>query len=683
MRKNFNQIYKPIAPKFKMFGVANIAQEHQIGVKLKQAVALHNAGLLDQAKQIYEDVLRLDPRNFDALHLSGTIAAQTQNWDEALAHLTSALKINTKNPFLHNNLGNVYQELKFLERALGSYKKAIELDGNFPQAFYNRGKVFQELKQSNAALDSYNKAIELKRDYADAYNNRGNVLKELKRYEEALDNYDKAIEFKQNFAEAYSNRGNVLQELKQVCAALESYYQAIKINPNIEYLQGNLLHTQMQICDWQDFKNSIDSLAIRVKDGAKAIQSFQVLSLIDSLSIQLKTAQTFINNEHPFDSSLGKILKREYKQKIRLGYYSTDFREHPVSWLTTELFETHDKNKFELIAFSFGESEESEIRNRLINAFDKFIEVRYKNDKEVALLSREMGIDIAIDLTGMTREHRVGAFAYRLAPIQLSYVGYLGTMGAEYYDYLIADRTLIPIEHQQYYTEKIIYLPSYQVNDSKKLIADKIFTRAELNLPDKGFVFCCFNNNFKITPSTFDIWMRILNAVTDSVLFLYAENIWAEENLKREAEKRGVSQTRLVFGARINRSEYLARYRVADLFLDTLPYNAGTTASDALWVGLPVLTCIGESFASRMAASLLNAIGIPELIANSQEQYEAKAIEVATNPKKIKAIKDKLELNRLKNALFDTALFTKNIEAAYVKIYDNYQLELPMNHIYI
>jgi predicted O-linked N-acetylglucosamine transferase (SPINDLY family) len=294
-----------------------------------------------------------------------------------------------------------------------------------------------------------------------------------------------------------------------------------------------------------------------------------------------------------------------------------------------------------------------------------------------------MEIDIAIDLSGLTGNERTGIFAYRAAPVQLSYLGYLGTMGVEHYDYLIADKTTIPTEHHQYFKEKIVYLPSYQVNDSKRLISDKVFGKTELHLPINAFVFCCFNNNYKIIPTAFDTWMRILNAVPNSVLLLYAENKWAEANLKLEAEKRGVCQTRLAFSNRIERSEYLARYRLADLFLDTLPYNAGTTASDALWAGLPVLTCMGESFASRMAASVLNAIELPELVTTTQEQYEAKAIELATNPAKLRAIKDKLERNRLTTALFDTPRFTKHIEAAYTQIYERYQTDLPPDHIYI
>jgi predicted O-linked N-acetylglucosamine transferase (SPINDLY family) len=320
---------------------------------------------------------------------------------------------------------------------------------------------------------------------------------------------------------------------------------------------------------------------------------------------------------------------------------------------------------------------------RLSQAFNQFIDVREKSEKEIAQLARELKIDIAVDLGGHTKDSRTGIFSYRAAPIQASYIGYLGTMGMEYYDYLLADEIIIPKNALQFYPEKIAYLPSYQSNDRKRIISDRVFARRELGLPEKGFVFCCFNNNYKILPATFAGWMRILKAVESSVLFLYAENKWAEENLKKEAKARGIDSSRLVFGRQIPMEEYLARYRVCNLFLDTTPYNAGTTASDALWTGLPVLTLIGQSFASRVAASLLKAIGLPELITNSQEEYEVLAIELALNPMKLADIKLKLAKNRLTTPLFDTPLFTKHIEAAYIQMYERYQNDLKPDHLSI
>jgi len=305
------------------------------------------------------------------------------------------------------------------------------------------------------------------------------------------------------------------------------------------------------------------------------------------------------------------------------------------------------------------------------------------SDLKIAKLSRDLNIDVAVDLGGFTADTRTGIFAYRAAPIQVSYIGYLGTMGAQYYDYLLADKTIIPEGSQEFYSEKIVYLPSYQSNDRKRLISDRIFMRKELGLPKKGFVFCCFSNNYKILPDTFSGWMRILKAVEGSVLFLYAENKWAEDNLKIEVKARGIDISRLVFGGYMSTEEYLARYKACDLFLDTFPYNAGTTASDALWAGLPVLTLMGRSFASRVAASLLNAVGLPELITSTQEEYEALAIELALNPHKLADIKLKLAKNRLTTPLFDTPLFTKNLESAYTKMYERYQTDLEPDQIAI
>lgn len=740
----------------------------------QKGLACHHQGRLAEAKIIYEEVIKFNPKHFEALHLLGVIAAQSNNFEVAVDLIGKAIEINPNNSSFYSSRGNALKELKRPEEAIASYEKAISIKPNYAEAYSNRGVALQGLKRLDEALLSYDIAIDIKRDYAEAYYNRGNALTDAKRFDEALMSYDKAISINPHFAEAFYNRGNVLKDLKRLSdallnydklitirpdyaeaysnrgvalqylnrldEALLSYEKAISIKPNYaeayyncgntlqelgrleesilsyekaisinqdyaeayfnlgnvlqrlkrleeavasykkafalrpehEYLFGALLHTKMLMCDWHNFDSSVDCLIGAIDNDKKYSTSFAVLALTDSASTQLKASKIFVNDKQPLNSSLGFISKSSRKDKIRIGYYSADFREHPVSYLTAELFELHEKSKFELFAFYYGPADSSDIHKRVSSAFHKFIDVRLSTDKEVAQLSRDIGIDIGIDLTGNTADNRVGIFSYRAAPVQVSYLGYLGTMGAEYYDYLIADKTIIPAASQQYYSEKIIYLPSYQVNDSTREIADKNFTRAELGLPEHGFVFCCFNSNYKITPYTFGGWMRILSAVPDSVLFLYADNIWAEQNLKKEARKRGVSQTRLVFGARVNRSDYLARYRAADLFLDTLPYNAGTTASDALWAELPVLTCMGESFASRVAASLLNAIELPELITTTQAQYEATAIELATYPAKLKEIREKLRRNRLTTALFDTPRFVTHIEAAYTKMYELY-----------
>jgi predicted O-linked N-acetylglucosamine transferase (SPINDLY family) len=370
-------------------------------------------------------------------------------------------------------------------------------------------------------------------------------------------------------------------------------------------------------------------------------------------------------------------------QKIRIGYFSGDFRQHPVAYLTAGLYETHDREYFEIHAFSLGPDTKDEMNLRIKAGVDHFHNVQPMSHKEIVELARSLEIDIAVDLAGFTSGARTDIFAMSVAPIQLSYLGWLGTMGADYYDYLIADPVMIPEESQKYYVEKIIYLPSFQVNDSKDLPPDIVLTRKDVGLPEQGFVFCCFNNTYKFTPTTFDSWARILSEVDNSVLIVYANNDLSKKNLTKEIVQRGIASNRLIFGDSLDRSQYLSRYQVADLFLDTQPYNAGTTASDALKMGLPMLTLKGRSYQSRMGASILNALNLSELITDTPEEYEKLAIELATNPEKLKLIKDKLEINLSTAPLFDTKLFTKNIESAYKQIYDRSRKGQEPDHIYV
>jgi protein O-GlcNAc transferase len=359
---------------------------------------------------------------------------------------------------------------------------------------------------------------------------------------------------------------------------------------------------------------------------------------------------------------------------VRIAYLSADFHRHATAYLMAELFERHDRSRFEIIGVSFGVDDKSEMRKRLVAAFDQFYDVRRKSDEEVAKLLHDRQVDIAIDLKGYTTDSRPGFLAYRPTPIQASYLGFPGTMGAEFIDYIIADETVVPFEHQPFYAEKIVHLPDcYQVNDTKRKIAERMPTRQEVELPEEGCVFCCFNNNWKITPEVFGVWMRLLHAVEGSVLWLLGDNESAERNLRKEAQARGIDPARLVFAGRLPLEDHLARHRLADLFLDTLPYNAHTTASDALWVGLPVVTRLGESFAGRVAASLLNAIGLPELVTHSIEDYEALALRLAKDPSLLEGYRNRLATNRLTHPLFDTDRFRRHIEAAYLQMWEIWQ----------
>ena len=436
-------------------------------------------------------------------------------------------------------------------------------------------------------------------------------------------------------------------------------------------------------CIWDDLPNQLNELSNKINNGEKVISPFALLALIDDPEIHRKTAEIYVNEKHPQSHVLSEIEHYPKRKKIRIGYFSADFRNHPVSRLTAELYETHDRDQFEIYAFSFGSDTKDEMNLRIKAGVDHFHDVRTMSHKDVAMLARSVELDIAVDLGGFTQNSRTGIFAMSAAPIQISYIGYLGTMGVNYYDYLVADQTIIPEKNQKYYSEKIVYLPNFQVNDSKQSLPTTIFTRQDFGLPETDFVFCCFNNNFKITPTTFDSWGRILEHVDGSVLLIYIKNESTKINLTKEIVLRGIDPSRLIFGERLPKPEYLARYRVTDLFLDTLPYNAGTTASDALRMELPVLTCTGNSFASRMAASLLNAVNLPELITTNQEQYESLAIELATNPEKLKVIKDKLVDNLPTAPLYDTPLFTRHLESAYLAMYDRYQHGLDPDHIYV
>jgi predicted O-linked N-acetylglucosamine transferase (SPINDLY family) len=684
----------------------------------QEALVLHRSGQLDLAETKYKKLLNFLPNNIDLLTNLGTIALQKGKLEEGVKIISRSLLINPNQSTAHNNCGNALKELKRFDEALASYDRAIELKLNDAEVYSNRGLTLQELKKTDEALASYDRAISLKPDYADAYFNRGITLHKLNRLDKALASFNRAIELKSNYAEAYFNRANVLRDLKELNKALESYDRAISLKPDyadayfnrgitlhklnrldkaltsfnraielkldIDFLLSYSLFTKMKLCIWDDLSQRLNELTKKIINNEKAALPFSMLALIDEPEIQKKTNEIYVKKECPTINVLPKIKRYPKHSKIRIGYFSADFHNHATMHLMAELFERHDKKKFELIAFSFGPDKKDEWRQRVLLCFDQFVDVRLKSDQEISLLARKMEIDIAIDLKGFTRDSRPNIFAEGSAPIQVSYLGYPCTMAADYIDYLIADSILIPEEKQQHYSEKIVYMPnSYQVNVSKRNISETSLMRHEFGLPNTGFVFCCFNNNYKITPTIFAGWMRILKAVENSVLWLFESNKAASKNLKKEAKKFGINEDRLVFATYTTVEEHLNRIKLADLFIDTLPYNAHTTTSDALRMGLPVLTCIGNTFASRVAASLLNAVNLPELITNTQEQYESFAIKLAMHPEKLNTIKEKLIKNLPTAALYDTQLFVRHLESAYLSMYDRYQKGLNPDHIYV
>ena len=607
-------------------------------------------GHLDAAEHILRQAQKIQSKNSEITRLFGVIAAMRLDYEGALVYFEASLRMDPKNVYAHSNKGN----------------------------------ALQELHQFQLALESYDKSIALDRGYAEAYNNKGNTFYLINKFEDAIECYKKAIALNPSYVGAYNGLGIVKRKNRDFTTAFEICQMARRLDPCSPSILSLCLSIRIKTCFWQDLTDILNQLyPLGLKKGSK-VHPFDFMALIDEPNALCNLTKQYMADLYPARGDLGKLTKIPPKQKIRIAYFSGDFVNHAVSILMAGVMECHDHKKFEVYGFSYrlGEKSDEEMQARIAKSCDHFINIGDRSDKEIAIMVREIGVDIAIDLGGLTDHNRPGVFSYRIAPIQISYIGYLGTMGAPYYDYLIADETIIPPSEQEAYTEKIIYLPSYQANGSKRNISKKVFTREELGLPSEGFIYCCFNNSYKITSSIFDSWARILLAVKGSVLFLYADNEEVKKNLISEIEMRGVANSRLIFASRLANDEYLARYRVADLFLDTSPYNAGTTASDALWSGLPVLTFLGRSFSARMCGSILNAIGLPELVASSQKEYEDFAISIASDPERIATLKNKLAKNRMTTPLFDTELFTHNLELAYTKAYERSKLGLLPDHIH-
>ncbi len=652
---------------------------------LEEGFALHRRGKLAEAERLYAQVLRRQPGNFDALHLLGLLALQTRRTRQGVELIGKAIAINPGFAPAHINLGNGLRDLKRPEDAVASCDNAIALAPNLAEAYSTRGNALLDLSRFEEALASYDKAIALKPDYAEAYINRGNALIDLRRPEDAVASFDNAIALKPGYAEAHGNRGNAWQNLNRLEEALASYDRAFALKPGLMEIEGHRLHTKMRLCDWRNFDAECAHLIASVREGHVNTKPFAFLAMPSSADDQLRCAKLYAAGKHPASEKPVWRGERYDHGRIRVAYLSSDYRAHAVAYSIAEMLERHDRSRFEIAGFSFGIDDRSEIRKRLAAAFDEFHDVRRRSDREIAELLRERQVDIAVDLMGYTQDYRLGVFAHRPAPIQVNYLGYPGTTGAPYIDYIVADKIVVPLEHRKFYTEKIVHLPDcYLAGDTKRGIAGSAPARQAAGLPERGFVFCCFNNAYKITPGIFAVWMRLLHRVEGSVLWLSQANDTAIRNLRQEAGSRGIDAARLIFAPRLEgMDDHLARHRLADLFLDTLPYNAHSTASDALWAGLPVLTCRGETFAGRVAASLLDAIGLPELITATLEDYERRAAELAANPEKLTRIKQKLAGNRLTTPLFDTKLFTKHIEAAYTAMHERHKAGLAPDEIVI
>lgn len=644
--------------------------------------ALHSLGQYQAAIESYDTAIRLNPANADTHYNRGNALHALHQFQAAVESFDRAIQLKPSFADAWNNRGNSMLSLRQFAEAVASYDHAVQLNPRHAEAFHNRGSALNILQQYPAAIASYDQALQLNPAYADAWNNRGAALHVLLDHQAAIASFDQALRLNPNHADAHNNRGNSLLALKKYPAAVESYDRALHVNPNLDYLRGMRLHVKRYLCDWKNLDEELNDLEAAIARGERAAVPFTTLAVSDSPAIQLQAAEIYVRDKVPAQSV--ELPRRPRRDRLRIGYFSSDFYNHATSYLMAELFELHDRTRFEILGFSFGPDADDEMGARVSSAMDRFFDVRSMSDQDVAQLSRDHEVDIAVDLKGFTRNSRAGIFAWRAAPIQVNYLGYPGTMGAEYIDYLIADQTLIPDAGRRDYSEKIVTLPgSYQVNDSRRPLAAPAGTPADEGLPEGVFVFCCFNNAYKITPTVFDLWMRILARVESSVLWLFDDNPWANANLRKQAALRGIATERLIFARHRPLAEHMARHSFAHLLLDTAPYNAHTTASDALWTGLPVITRIGDTFAGRVAASLLRAVDLPELITETDSEFEDLAVALARDPQRLHALRRRLEENRATAPLFDTPAFTRHLEAAYEAMAERHHAALPPGHIEI
>lgn len=640
--------------------------------------ALNQLKRPQEALSSLDRALALDPEKIGALVNRAAALVDMKLPRAALESLDRALELRPDHIEALINRGNALRDLERFEEALASLARVLEIAPGEVEALVNRGAVLRAMRRPDEALSSLERALALEPDRASALNGAGNALADLKRPDEAVAMYERALSLEPDFFEALLNRGAALRELGRPHESARSYARLLAIDPEYPYARGYAFHSQLHACDWTNYAETAKRIEDAAGGGRRVDAPFSFLALSHSVASQLRCAQTWVDDKcRPAADPIWTGTRYRHNQ-IRVAYLSADFHTHATAHLMAELFETHDRSRFEVSGISFGPDDPGGMRERLQGAFDRFVDVRGRSDREVAQMLVDMEIDVAIDLKGFTQHSRPSTFAQRAAPVQVNYLGYPGTMGAGYIDYIIADACVIPFEHEPFYAEKVVRMPdTYQVNDRTRAIASRIPTRAEADLPPTGFVFCCFNNNFKITPPVFDIWMRLLARVEGSVLWLLEDNADACGNLRREASLRGISAERIVFAARIPLADHLARHRLADLFIDTLPYNAHTTASDALWAGLPVLTCMGSTFVGRVAASLLHAVGLPELVTHSLADYEALALRLASAPGLLSDLKARLARNRSTHALFDTDRFRRHLEQAYLRMHERSQQGLP------
>jgi protein O-GlcNAc transferase len=671
----------------------------EVQTNFSNALALHQQGRLDEAEKLYVKILDANPRHDESLHLLGLIEFGRKNYDRGVELISKALEIDPSFKAAQYNLGRCYEDMKQFEKAHDAYARAIELDSKNAEAHLGLSNVSTVLGKHNSALELVNKALELNPNLAGAHANKGMMLSDLGRFheamhhyniasrldpnnpellfnranawsnlkmnEEALKNHSRAIELKPEFARGYLARAHVLKELKHYERAVRDFDKAFELDPKLTEITSHRLYANADICDWARYDEDVATLQAQAIDPEIVANPFGLLTFSNSRNLQFRGASRYAG-QYGTARSVDWETKTAKNKKLRIGYFSGDYREHPVAQLVVGVFEHHDRERLEIELFSFGANTGDGAQRRILDACDGYFHLGDMVFKKALEFVRERNLDIAVDLTGYTAFGRPELFAHRIAPAQVSYLGYSATTGAKYMDYIIGDPHLIPTEHEAEYSECIARLPEFFMpNDRSRNSPEKIISRKSMGLPEKAIVFCCFNNINKLNPQVFGLWMNILKRVPGAVLWLIGSHKLIGVNLRKQAEAHGVDPNRLIFAQRVAREDYFARYRCADMFLDTLPYNAHTTACDSLWAGLPVLTQMGETFAARVAGSACITVGIPEMVTHSDQDYEDRAVALANAPEELAEITQRLRMNIATSPLFDIERYTKHLEAAY------------------
>ena len=635
-------------------------------ILFNEAKKLHINGKINDAQAIYLKLLKTNSKNSSLLYLLGTTYVQLKNFQKGKEYLNTSININKIFPESYNSRGVIYAEEGDYLKAIKDYDKALSLRRDYFDANLNKAVALKNISKFSEAIKYLETCIKLKPNDCKIYNNLGNIFNSLKKYDLARKNYTQAIKLNPNFAEAYSNRGELLQLFfDEFEDAIQDYNIALKIDKNLDFVRGKRLNARMTLHDWKNYDQEIELIKNDIEMKKKTINPFIHMSLMDNPKQQKKITELYLENNHLTSSNKKINFKND---KIIIGYFSAEFHNHPVMHLILDVFKNHNKSEFKIFGFSIGPTKDKWTKE-IKEYFDKFIDISDLSDSEVSSLCNELKLDIAVNLTGHTLNARNNIFFNRLATKQVNYLGYPGTMGSECYDYIIADKIVIPKENKKYFSEEVIYLPNcYQANQKKIEISNKKLNKKDLGLPEDKFIFACFNNSYKITPPIFKIWMNILKKCDSSVLWLLQDKELGKKNLWKEAEKQGIDKERIIFAGRITLKDHLKRLEFIDLFLDTFPYNAHTTASETIRAGVPILTLKGKSFPSRVASSILTNVGLEKLITHNLNDYENNAVSLAKNIKEIKSLKKHLMKEKNLNKLFDSNVFTKDLEKIYKKI---------------